>query len=116
MYNVDKRKITYNSTNTYIMELTANNWKNKKGTGGRSCKCGSWKQHWINNSGKSWPNKCSIEGCLNSATRGAHVINTNVSGERIVPACDSCNKLGYEFNLKGEVTLVSANKSATCEN
>ena len=97
------------------MELTANNWKNKGGTGDRDCACGSWKQHWINNSSSSWPSKCSISGCNNNATLGAHVINSSVSGERIIPACDSCNKLDDEFNLKGGVSLVSANKTKTCE-
>ena len=96
-------------------EITANNWKNKGGTGGRSCNCGSWKQHWINNSNENWPSKCSVSGCNNGATLGAHIINPNVSGERIVPGCDSCNKLGTEFSLKGGVTVVKANKSETCE-
>lgn len=96
------------------MNVTANGWKNKKGTGSRSCNCGSWKNHWINNTNKSWPNTCSIAGCNNIATLGAHIINSSVSGERIVPACDSCNKLHGEFNLKGGVTLVSANKKETC--
>ncbi len=95
--------------------ITATGWKNKKGTGDRSCKCGSWKQHWINNSGKAWPDKCSVSGCNNVATLGAHIINSDVSGEYIVPACDSCNKLSSEFNLKGEITLVPANKQKTCE-
>lgn len=95
--------------------VTANNWKNKKGTSNRSCSCGSWKQHWINNSGKSWPSTCSISGCNNNATLGLHIINSNVSGEKIVPACDSCNGLDSEFNLKGGITLVSANKSDTCD-
>jgi hypothetical protein len=97
------------------MEMTASGWKNKNGTGNRSCSCGSWKQHWINASGKPWPKECSIQGCTNNATLGAHIINSSVSGERIVPACDSCNKLSGEFTLKGGVTLVSANKQNTCE-
>jgi hypothetical protein len=96
------------------MGVTANNWKNKKGTSDRSCNCGTWKQHWINKSGKSWPNECSISGCYNLPTLGAHIIHSEVEGEKIVPACDSCNKLGYEFNLKGGITLVSANKTTTC--
>lgn len=95
--------------------ITANGWKNKKGTGERSCKCGSWKQHWINNSNKEWPDKCSVSGCNNAAMLGAHIINNNVSGEYIVPACDSCNKLSSEFDLKGKTTLVPANKQKTCE-
>ena len=97
------------------MTIPAENWKNKNGTSDRNCKCGSWKQHWLNNSGKYWPTYCSIENCNNSATLGAHIINSNVTGEKIVPACDSCNKLSYEFNLKGGIEVVSANKSDTCE-
>ena len=97
------------------MDITADGWKNKKGTSDRSCKCKTWKQHWINNSGKLWPNKCSIRGCDNSATLGAHIINSEVDGEKIVPACDSCNKLSDKFSLKGGTILVSANKSKTCE-
>jgi hypothetical protein len=97
------------------MDVTAIGWKNKRGTSSRSCRCGSWKQHWINNSNKPWPDICSIDGCNNAATLGAHVINTNVVGEKIIPACESCNKLTSEFNLKGGITLVSANKSETCD-
>ena len=94
---------------------TAKNWKNKSGTGIRNCKCGTWKQHWINFSGKEWPESCSVSGCSNKATLGAHVINAEVSGERIVPMCASCNSLTGYFNLKGNITLVRANKSETCE-
>ena len=97
------------------MGITADGWKNKKGTSNRSCKCGTWKQHWINNSLEPWPDKCSIKNCNNSATLGAHIINSKVEGEKIVPACDSCNKLSGEFSLKGGITLVSANKLKTCE-
>lgn len=43
------------------------------------------------------------------------VINSDVSGEKIVPMCESCNKLTGCFDLKCGVTLVSANKSETCE-
>lgn len=97
------------------MSVTNKDWKNKNGTSNRTCKCGSWKEHWINRSGKEWPTKCSVLGCNNVATLGAHIINKNVSGEYIVPACESCNKVSYEFNLKNNITLVSANKQKTCE-
>lgn len=97
------------------MSITAENWKNKKGTSERSCNCGSWQQHWINNSSESWPSNCSVKGCTNTATLGAHIINSNESGEKIIPACDSHNKLEDEFDLKGGIILVSANKSKTCE-
>ena len=97
------------------MSITANNWKNKNGTGDRVCSCGSWKQHWLNFSKKQWPDQCSVAGCTNRPTLGAHVFNDSVTGEKIVPMCDSCNKISGTFNLKGGVTLVNANKSETCE-
>ena len=97
------------------MGFTANRWKNKKGTSDRECNCGSWKQHWINYSGKSWPKTCSISSCTNDATLGAHIYNKNVEGEKIVPACNSCNQIDSEFSLTGGITLVPANKSDTCD-
>jgi hypothetical protein len=96
------------------MSAPTNGWKNKKGTVNRSCGCGSWKNHWINVSGKAWPIFCSVQGCLNFATLGAHVINSAVSGEQIIPMCESCNNLTTEFSLKDKITLVSANVSNTC--
>ena len=97
------------------MSITAIGWKNKGGTGTRSCKCGSWAQHWVNYSGKSWPATCSVSGCFNTPTLGAHIINPSVTGEKIVPMCDSCNGLSDSFTLKGNTTWVSANTTETCE-
>ncbi len=96
------------------MSITANGWSNKSGTADRSCNCGTWKQHWINYAKKPWPASCSVDGCSNQPTLGAHIQNPNVDGERIVPMCDSCNGLSGTFNLKGGITLPSANKSKTC--
>jgi hypothetical protein len=97
------------------MELPIAGWKNKKGTGIRNCICGSWKNHWINFSGKKWPGECSVLGCSEKATLGAHIINPDVSGERIVPMCDSCNKLVCNLSLKSGITAVPANTAITCE-
>ena len=94
---------------------TCKDWKNKNGTGDRTCSCGSWKQHWINYSGRSWPDECSVSRCANKPTLGAHVINSKVPGEKIVPMCDSCNKKTEYFDLKNNTILVNANKSETCE-
>ena len=96
------------------MTLTANGWSNKKGTADRACVCGTWKQHWLNYSDKSWPTNCSVEGCSNTPTLGAHIRNSEVTGERIVPMCSSCNGLDTTFNLDGGVILVKANASETC--
>lgn len=96
--------------------LKAESWKHKQGTGDRECKCGTWKQHWINISGEEWPKTCSIKNCNNPAIDGAHVINDNETGEWIVPTCRSCNdKKNDVFDLRGGIKLVPANKSKTCE-
>jgi hypothetical protein len=55
--------------------------------------------------------ECSVLGCSSAPTLGAHVINPDVTGEKIVPMCDSCNGVDESFDLKGGITLVSA----TCE-
>lgn len=97
------------------MSVTTIGRKNKNGTSARTCNCGSWKQHWINASGKPWPKTCSIAGCDNDAEVGAHIINKDVSGEYIVPACKSCNNSTSAFSLKPGITLISANKQKTCK-
>ena len=96
------------------MSLPNSGWSNRNGTANRSCKCGTWKQHWITYAKQSWPLNCSVDGCYNSATLGAHVYNSTVVGERIVPMCNSCNGLTSSFSLKGGVVLPSANTSSTC--
>lgn len=83
-------------------------WKNKAGTSTRSCSCGSWKEHWKKHTGQSWPRVCSVNGCGNAATLGAHIFNPSVTGERIVPTCDSCNKNDGQFSLKNGVRVSDA--------
>ena len=55
------------------MTITAEGWANKKGTSDKTCGCGTWKEHWLNNCSKSWPKTCSVKGCSNVPTLGAHV-------------------------------------------
>ena len=95
-------------------KLPTNNWKNKKGTADRRCKCGSWKKHWEKFSEQPWPDECSVEGCTSAPELGGHVINPSVSGEWIVPLCDACNKREGVFSLKRGVVLIKANRSETC--
>jgi hypothetical protein len=96
---------------TYI---PSSNWHNVVGSSTRHCRCGTWKQHWINFSGKLWPISCTVFGCYNPATLGAHIQNDQVNGERIVPMCASCNGKGLPFSLKFDTTLVKANQGLTC--
>ena len=98
-----------------VMDFPANGWKNKQGTSSRTCSCGSWEIHWMKTTEQPWPFICSVSDCFNPATVGAHMINKNVPGEYIIPACDSCNHRTDEFNLSVGTTLVSANKQKTCE-
>lgn len=96
------------------MSIPISGWSNKGGTAGRSCSCGSWRQHWINYANKKWPISCSVSNCFNTPVLGGHVINSQVDGERIVPMCDECNKLTGTFTLKIGVVVLHANKSITC--
>jgi len=96
--------------------MTRFNWKNKGNTGERNCKCGSWKNHWLNYSGStSWPTICSVDGCNNEPSLGGHVYQVDDGKEYIVPLCNSCNKRSDVFDLRGSTSLARANKSETCE-
>lgn len=99
-----------------------NDWKNKGGTSFRyNCKCGSWKNHWENFSGRSlYKQKCSLLGCSNYAEQAAHVFCSNSKVgkfEWLVPLCKNCNHPSNEdfFSLKIGTVLVNANRSETCE-
>lgn len=98
------------------MSLPTTGWKNKGGTAERSCKCGSWKEHWLRFTGEEWPSWCSVVGCLNTAEVGAHVINPASDIEWIVPFCKDCNgqPTTTVFTLETGVNLVPANQSKTC--
>lgn len=95
-------------------KMTATRYVNKKGTADRRCVCGTWKQHWINFSGKEWPDKCLVKGCNAQATLGAHITKVGESKEYIIPACVECNQSSSEFQLKQDDCLVSANQAETC--
>ena len=93
-------------------------WKNKGGTSPLSCRCGSWKNHWMNGTGESWPRTCSVDGCNNPAEVGGHIVSASDGrGDvYIVPMCTSCNSAGTSryFRLKPDRIPISANKQNTC--
>jgi hypothetical protein len=79
------------------------------------CAHGSWIDHyyWLSGSRRM---VCSILGCGNYVTLGAHVrpINIGTSEEFIVPMCNSCNaNHGWHMYLKLDVPLVYANTQKT---
>lgn len=97
------------------MQVPSKGWRNKGGTGERSCECGSWANHWLKFSGKPWPTLCSVANCISMATLGAHVTNAAFDQrEYIVPMCAGCNSRFDDFELAG-TTIVPANKAETCE-
>ncbi len=88
------------------MSLPAKGWKNKGGTSKRG-ENPSMKSLWIKK-GFPWPDKCSVAGCDECATDGAHMINSSSESmeEWIVPTCHYHNEQenGY-IQLKGGVKL-----------
>lgn len=95
--------------------------KNEVGTSRRSpCSCGSWLSHWKKYA-KTSPGKCSVAGCKNDASVGAHITRPNAKIENykthsyIVPMCDDHNgQHGKIFTSKQNCTFVWANVSKTC--
>ena len=84
--------------------LPSSGWSNATGTGGKTCVCGSWKDHWKKHSAQPWPQACSVVGCSMTPLLGGHVKHPAVSGNRIAPMCDSCNKRTDTFSLLGTLT------------
>ena len=86
---------------------------NIPGTGPCTTSDGSWKQYWLNRSGRQWPQNCCIKQCTNSATDGAHVKISNNPGDYknyILPMCHRCNTgrldQGLPVNANSKAVLV----------
>jgi len=93
--------------------------KNINGTSQKTCKCGSWLDHWKNFSGQSLPTYCPAVGCLEKAEVGAHVQKDSPTDSSwyIVPLCKKHNaETGKSLDIGDWVKLVSANVSETCGN
>ena len=91
--------------------------KNINDTSARTCKCGSWLEHWKNFSGTALPQWCPENSCVKKPEVGAHVQKTDSTDESwyIVPLCATHNaKTGESLEIVGSVVLVSANVSQTC--
>ena len=91
--------------------------KNINGTSTRTCKCGSWLQHWENFSGQSLPRYCPEVGCIEKPAVGAHVQKDSATDRSwyIVPLCKTHNaKTRESLYISDSIELVSANVSETC--
>ena len=93
-----------------ISGISRQGWKNIAGTGSRTCRCLTWKQHWLNYSDKRGP-VCSVSAawipCLGfmSVTR----VSRSIRSYR----CAGCNGLDEPFELAGG-DAGGANRSVTC--
>ena len=90
---------------------------NINGTSQRTCKCGSWLDHWKNYSGQSLPPHCSEKTCYDKPEVGAHVQKDSSSDRSwyIVPLCSTHNaETGKSLELVKSIGLASANVAATC--
>ena len=76
---------------TFIVLHSGDEVSNIQGTAGCHSRYQSWKQFWINNSNRHWPDECGIARCTNTATDGAHVMVRGRQQYYILPACHHCN-------------------------
>ncbi len=92
--------------------------KNINGTSDNTCSCGSWLAHWEKFSNISLGKYCYETKCINKPEVGAHVQKDSYGDNDwyIVPLCKTHNgKRDQVLELVDSATLVSANKSKTCE-
>ena len=82
--------------------------KNINGTTGRRCNCGSWLQHWRNNSGQT-ATQCRALGCSRTDLVGAQVQKNVIYDNKwyIVPLCKYHNQQGGSIELVSNTNLVS---------
>jgi hypothetical protein len=90
---------------------------NINGTSQRTCKCGSWLDHWKNYSGQSLPTYCPEKSCIGKPEVGAHVQKDSSTDRSwyILPLCSKHNaETGKSLELVDSIKLASANVAATC--
>lgn len=91
--------------------------KNINGTSPRTCRCGSWLDHWKNYSGQSLPTHCPEKTCYRRPELGAHVQKDSPTDRSwyIVPLCRTHNaETGKSLELVDSIRLASANIAETC--
>lgn len=91
--------------------------KNINGTSAKTCKCGSWLDHWKKFSGQPLPANCAEVTCSQKPEVGAHVQKDSATDSNwyIVPLCKTHNaQTGKSLDIRDSVKLASANVSQTC--
>lgn len=86
---------------------------NLTGTGDNTCTCGTWLAHWASYTGRV-PRFCSVIGCGDYATLGAHVMRPGDRTWYIVPMCAEHNAQKGPLSIGDSTELVPANVQQTC--
>jgi hypothetical protein len=90
--------------------------KNLNGTtDNKKCPCGSWLDHWKNNTGDDSP-FCAVAACPREAVDGGHVKKKGDDNTQyIVPLCKTHNgKHGEELDLLAGTELVPVTSRDKC--
>jgi hypothetical protein len=90
--------------------------RNINGTSDKTCKCGSWFDHWRYFSGQAIT-YCPVESCMDKVEVGAHVQKDSTTDKSwyIIPLCKKHNgKTGESLDIGNAWKPVSANVSITC--
>jgi len=81
-----------------------------------TCGCGTWLQHWENNSHQK-AGTCSASGCSRQADVGGHVQKRGVGDDSwyIIPICTPCNnQRGQEYDVEPGTIFVPIGKTPNC--
>ena len=90
---------------------------NVNGTSERTCRCGSWLDHWKKFSNQSGFTYCAVDGCNKKSDVGAHVQKDSLYDKKwyIIPFCREHNgETGKSLTIIDTLVLVPANVSETC--
>ena len=79
---------------------------------GSSKQKGNWKEYWMKNTGRKFPQKCQTCNCGNSAEVGAHVYVKRSHQNFIMPTCQSCNMDPEQAYTGKSKNWVSAKQNA----
>ena len=79
---------------------------------GSSKQKGNWKEYWMKNTGRKFPQKCQTYNCGNSAKVGAHVYVKHSRQNFIMPTCQSCNMNPEQAYTGKSKSWVSAKQNA----
>ena len=76
--------LTFNNPNDVVCHVVGSSAQKAPGAS-------SWKDYWVTNTGKVWPQTCQFHQCGNEAQLGAHIYANQSKENFILPSCIQCN-------------------------